>query len=159
MIPVAAVVAGILLLAVAVPVTMILGFRTRNRTILGAIRRINKRFVNPRQLRTAGSPGAYAAVLRHRGRRSGRAYETPLGAMPTADGDFVIMLPYGTDTDWLRNLRAAGSAVLVYEGAEYAVREPTVIPIDSASVAPGDSAAIRLLRVESALRLRAKRIG
>ncbi|MGZ4612806.1 MAG: hypothetical protein ACXV1K_06490 [Kineosporiaceae bacterium] len=51
-------------------------------------------------MRTAGSPGAYASVVRHVGRTSGRRYETPVVPVAT-DGGFVVPLPYGPGTDWL----------------------------------------------------------
>lgn len=54
-------------------------------------------------------------VVRHRGRRSGRVYETPVNVFPTADG-FVIALTYGTGTDWLKNVLAAGGCELQTRG-------------------------------------------
>jgi hypothetical protein len=47
-------------------------------------------------------------------------------AMPVRDG-FVIPLPYGTQTDWLRNVRAAGRFTLEQKGAVYEVGELEVI--------------------------------
>ena len=47
--------------------------------------------MNPAQMRTAGTPGAYAGIIRARGRVSGRMIETPVGII--ADGDaFLIAL-------------------------------------------------------------------
>jgi len=43
----------------------------------------------------------------HRGRRSGRVYDTPVLVFPADDG-YVIALTYGPDTDWIRNVLAAG---------------------------------------------------
>jgi hypothetical protein len=37
------------------------------------------------------------------GRTSGRPYETPVEAFATDDG-FLVALPYGPDTDWLKNV-------------------------------------------------------
>jgi hypothetical protein len=42
-------------------------------------------------------------VVHHRGRRSGRAYRTPVNLFPTQRG-FVIALTYGPRTDWMRNV-------------------------------------------------------
>ena len=51
------------------------------------------------------------AELEHVGRRSGRRYRTPLLAF--RDGDTVtIALTYGSDVDWLANVRAAGGGRL-----------------------------------------------
>ena len=52
-------------------------------------------------------------------------------AVATDDG-FVIGLPYGLNTDWLKNVLAKGSAHLVTGGQTYEVDRPEVIPIDAA---------------------------
>jgi hypothetical protein len=70
---------------VAVAVSFLLGMRARSRPLLDAVRRFNRAVSNPRQMRSAGTPGAYAAVIRHTGRTSGRPYATPIGAV-TQDG-------------------------------------------------------------------------
>jgi hypothetical protein len=40
---------------------------------------------------------------------------------------FLIPLPYGTQTDWLRNVRAAGRFTLEQKGVTYEVSELEVI--------------------------------
>lgn len=47
-------------------------------------------------------------------------------AIPTEVG-FIIHLPYGTQTDWLRNVRAAGRFTLKQKGVTYEVGELEVI--------------------------------
>ena len=95
--------------------------------VLNAVRRASRAF-KPVVLKTAGTVGAPASVVRHTGRVSGREYETPVVAVPTVDG-FAIALPYGSNTDWLKNVLAAGSATLVTEGAAHLVDQPTVVPV------------------------------
>lgn len=148
---VSGVLAGALALLLVVLVT---GMRSKSALVQGAIKRFNRRFMNPRQLKTAGTPGAYAGVVRHRGRRSGRLYETPIGPFATDDG-FVIALPYGAGTDWVRNVLAAGSATLVTEGQEHAVDEPEIVPLaEVLDLLPrGERRNLRLFRVEHALRV------
>jgi hypothetical protein len=106
-------------------------------------------------MRTAGTPGAYAGIIRARGRVSGRLIETPVGIIAHEDG-FLIALPYGTQAQWLRNVLAAGEAELVHEGATYAVDRPELIA--TATVAERFSASdqrlFRMLRVDDCLRLR-----
>ena len=63
------------------------------------------------------------SVVHHVGRTTGRAYETPIGAVPTDDG-FVIALPYGSNTDWLKNVLASGQATIVHDGTSHAVTGP-----------------------------------
>jgi deazaflavin-dependent oxidoreductase (nitroreductase family) len=48
----------------------------------------------------------------HRGRRSGRRYETPVNVFPAEDG-YVFALTYGPDTDWVKNVMAAGGCDLI----------------------------------------------
>ena len=50
-------------------------------------------------------------VIVHRGRRSGRRYRTPVNVFPADDG-YVIALTYGPDTDWVKNVMAAGGCEL-----------------------------------------------
>lgn len=106
------------------------GMRFKIPLVVNAVRRMNRAVMNPRQMKSAGTPGAYAAVIRHVGRNSGKQYETPIGVTPFEDG-YVVALPYGPGTDWMKNLMAAGSATLVYEGETIAVDQPRVVPIDT----------------------------
>ena len=145
----------LVLLVAGVLATFLIGMRTKARPVLSAVRRMNRRFTNPRQMRSAGTPGAYAAVIRHTGRKSGRAYETPVGAEPTEDG-FVIVLPYGVHTDWVANVMAAGSATIVHEGETYVVDHPRVAPLDAAAEAlfpAKERRAQRLFGVHDCLRV------
>jgi deazaflavin-dependent oxidoreductase (nitroreductase family) len=65
-------------------------------------------------------------VVLHRGRRSGRAYATPVIVRPTREG-FVVPLHAGERADWVQNLRAAGGGVIRWKGREYPVADPLVI--------------------------------
>jgi deazaflavin-dependent oxidoreductase (nitroreductase family) len=51
----------------------------------------------------------------HRGRRSGRSYQTPVNVFATQDG-YVFALTYGPDTDWVKNVLAAGGCELRTRG-------------------------------------------
>lgn len=65
------------------------------------------------------------AVVVHRGRRSGRRYQTPVNVFKAADG-FIIALTYGPDTDWVKNIQAAGGCELRTRGRVIRVGEPRV---------------------------------
>lgn len=148
-------VAGAAVLVLAAGLTfLVVAMRTKSPRLLRAVRRFNRSFTNRLQWRTAGRPGAYASVIRHRGRRSGRDYETPVVPFATEDG-FVIPLPYGPETDWLRNVVAAGSAVLVTGGSTFTVDRPEILPVDSVGdVFPRqEQRAHRWFGVEQCLRL------
>ncbi len=75
----------------------------------------------------AGRPRSVTALLTHAGRRSGKTYQTPLGAQPYGDG-FVVSLPYGKHTDWCRNVIAAGTCRLAWRGQTYQLERPEIIP-------------------------------
>lgn len=81
-------------------------------------------------------------VMRHRGRKSGRAFATPIALAATRDA-FVVPLPWGDRTDWCRNVVAAGGGTIRYRGRDYAVRDPEVVSVDVARPAfPGPIRAI-----------------
>jgi deazaflavin-dependent oxidoreductase (nitroreductase family) len=146
---------GILGLALlTLGVVFIIGLRTKAPPAVNAMRRFNRSVTNPRQLQTAGEPGAYASVIRHVGRRTGAPYQTPVVATPS-NGDFLIALPYGTESDWLRNVIASRSATIVHEGSEYRVGQPEILP--TATVADqlpaGEVRSLRLFGVDYVLRL------
>jgi deazaflavin-dependent oxidoreductase (nitroreductase family) len=138
---------------VAVAAAVFLGVRARVSVAVDLLRRFSRLF-NPFQMRTAGQPGAYAAVIRHRGRTSGRAYATPVGAVATDDG-FLIALPYGMRSNWLRNVLASGSASIVHDGKEHPVCHPEVIPLAQVATRfpPSDQRSFRLFGVDRCLRL------
>jgi deazaflavin-dependent oxidoreductase (nitroreductase family) len=148
-------VVGVIALALAtLAAAFVLGMRARSPLVLGAVVALSRAVVNPRQMLTAGTPGAYAGIIRHRGRTSGRAYETPVGVVAADDG-FLIMLPYGR-AHWTRNVLASGSATLVHEGRTFEVDTPEIIPMASVATrfSPSDQRMARLFRVTEVLRLR-----
>jgi deazaflavin-dependent oxidoreductase (nitroreductase family) len=111
-------------------------FRTRHPAVIGRIKQFNRRWLNPWMLRHAGGRHWYAGRLEHRGRRTGRPYTTPLWVDPVNEG-FVIPLPYGRDVDWVRNLLAAGEAMLQDHGVRYRVGKPSFVPAALLPELPG----------------------
>lgn len=97
-----------------------------------AVRVFNKHVLNPAMLRMAGSRHFYASAIQHTGRRSGKHYVTPVMAIRVADG-FLVPLPYGAHTDWLRNVEAMGHSNLRFHGEDFEVTAPAVI--DAATAA------------------------
>ena len=53
---------------------------------------------------------------------------------PTADG-VAIMLTYGPDRDWLKNLKAAGGGRMKRHGKTFEVRDPQVMSKEEAAPA------------------------
>ena len=65
-------------------------------------------------------------ILEHVGRRSKREYRTPLTVFTTDEG-VAILLTYGPDRDWLKNITAAGGGRLKRYGRTFAVSDPRVV--------------------------------
>jgi deazaflavin-dependent oxidoreductase (nitroreductase family) len=63
------------------------------------------------------------AVLHHKGRRSGRSYDTPVQAYHTSDG-WVVGLAYDRNSAWVLNLLAAGGGEMTRLGRRYRISEP-----------------------------------
>jgi deazaflavin-dependent oxidoreductase (nitroreductase family) len=82
---------------------------------------INKRVFNPRAI-----AGGKWPVLTHLGRVSGAMYRTPLDAHPV-DGGYLFVLVYGSRSDWVQNVLAAGSARLQLEGRELQLSSPRLV--------------------------------
>jgi deazaflavin-dependent oxidoreductase (nitroreductase family) len=137
-----------------VGIIFLAGMRAKSPVVLNTVRRCGratKRFV----LTSSGTPGGIASVVRHVGRTTGRAFETPVQAVPTDDG-FVIALPYGPNTDWLKNVLASGSATIAHEGDSYRVDRPEVVPMSAAAshFSTNDQRTHRLFRVDLCLVVR-----
>ncbi|MEX0757468.1 MAG: nitroreductase family deazaflavin-dependent oxidoreductase [Acidimicrobiia bacterium] len=132
-----------------------LGMRYKWPVVLDGVRRMNRRYTNPRQMRTAGTPGAYAGIIHHVGRRSGREYQTPVVIVP-ADGGVAIVLPYGTRPDWLKNVLTTGRAEITHEGNRFLVSDPQVVAIEETGAAftTADHRTHRLYGVDQCLVLR-----
>ncbi|MGO4103719.1 nitroreductase family deazaflavin-dependent oxidoreductase [Leifsonia sp. YAF41] len=68
------------------------------------------------------------AIVHHRGRRSGTLYATPIALVPTVSStDFLIGLPWGAQTNWARNVLAAGGATITWKGRDYEAIAPRLI--------------------------------
>ena len=150
----AQIVGGLALVLIAMSALFMISMRTKYRPVLTAVRRFNRAVANPQAMKTAGQPGAAASAIQHLGRTSGTPYETPIGPVITDDG-FVVPLPYGTTPDWLKNVLAAGSAVIVHEGTAYPITDPEIIPssVAFAYVPNTEQRALRAFGVDQFLRV------
>ena len=94
------------------------------------MRRVNREFTN----RLVAPVAAFVpplAVVHHVGRKTGRRHRTPVLAFPV-EGGTLTPLPYGTDTDWLLNLLAAGGGEFESAGRRAAVKNPRVVDAEEA---------------------------
>ena len=67
------------------------------------------------------------SIMRHVGHTSGRAYRNPISAYPLGDGS-VIPVPVCTQSQWVRNVMAAGRFTLRTKGRDYLLEQPEIIP-------------------------------
>ena len=114
--------------------------------------RMFTRVMRPLALRSAGQEGSSTSVVRHVGGRSGRTYQTPVIAAQH-DDSFLIALPYGERTDWLKNVLAGGPAAIMSNGHTYEVNRPKVIPMAEATTyfRPREQRMHRQFHVDSVL--------
>ncbi|PXX59268.1 deazaflavin-dependent oxidoreductase (nitroreductase family) [Nocardia tenerifensis] len=99
-----------------------------------ALANFNRYATNPAAGLFAGRVPGFA-ILRHKGRKSGREYRTPVSVF-RRDGVYRIALTYGRDVDWLKNISAAGVFTLRTRGGEIELTDPVVRHDPSARWAP-----------------------
>jgi deazaflavin-dependent oxidoreductase (nitroreductase family) len=93
-------------------------------------------------------------LIVHRGRRSGRRYETPVQLFPADDG-YVIALTYGPGADWTKNVLAAGGCELRTRGRTVQLTEPRLYKDESRQhIRPAERQMLRLLGVTDFLALK-----
>jgi deazaflavin-dependent oxidoreductase (nitroreductase family) len=83
---------------------------------------MNRRVTNPLQMHWAPRLPPWAAI-EHVGRRSGRTYQTPVIAA-LKNGTLYVAVLYGTESDWVRNLLAAGGGHVTRAGRRYTIVDP-----------------------------------
>ena len=74
-------------------------------------------------------------LLVYRGRTSGREYRTPMNVFRRAD-EYVFALTYGSDVQWVKNIRAAGACELVTRGRTVQLVEPVLFADPKRSAMP-----------------------
>jgi deazaflavin-dependent oxidoreductase (nitroreductase family) len=99
-----------------------------------SIARFNRRFTNRLALKVAGYLPGFA-IVHHVGRKFGRTYRTPVNAFRTDDG-YIIALTYGLESDWVKNVLAAGSCELQTRGRRVRLYNPHIETDKSKSWAP-----------------------
>jgi deazaflavin-dependent oxidoreductase (nitroreductase family) len=90
-----------------------------------SITKFNKYFTNRFVLLFAGWIPPLA-IIKHRGRITGRTYRTPIMAFPINHG-YVFALTYGRNVDWVKNLKASNSGRLIYNGIEASIHSIRIV--------------------------------
>src|SRR6516162_2751973 len=99
------------------------------------VARFNRHVTNPIQRMWAGWLPPFA-IIEHVGRRSGKAYRTPVNVFSTSvDGKpgVAVLLTYGPDRDWVKNLKAAGSGKMRRNGKTIGIADPQVVSKEAAA--------------------------
>jgi deazaflavin-dependent oxidoreductase (nitroreductase family) len=99
-----------------------------------SIARFNRSFTNRLTSKVAGYLPGFA-IVSHVGRKSGRAYRTPVNAFRTDDG-YIIALTYGAESDWVKNVLATGSCELQTRGRRERLYNPHIVTDESEGWAP-----------------------
>jgi deazaflavin-dependent oxidoreductase (nitroreductase family) len=109
----------IFILAILLAPILLIRFRKRWVAAfnLAVTNRITSRFA-------ARLPGF--GILTHVGRKSGKVYTTPVNVFRVPEG-FLIALTYGRDSEWVRNVLAAGGCELETQGVRYRLSAPTIV--------------------------------
>ena len=120
------------------------------------LRKFNRLIFNP-VIKLIAGRFFYALVI-HTGRRSGKAYSTPVVATKTDEFVF-IPLPYGANTDWLLNVQAKGECLVKLKGQSYSLTGPEIIePAAALPAFPGTlQRAFKRSKVNQFLQLRISR--
>jgi len=94
------------------------------------------------------------AVVTHVGRRSGRTYQTPVNMF--RDGErYVFALTYGADSQWVKNVMAAGGCEVRTNGTIVRLCEPRIFTDLDHRLVPGPvRIALRILDVNDFLSMR-----
>ena len=115
------VIAASVTLLLAILLAPILLIRFRKRWVaafnLAITNRITSRFA-------ARLPGF--GILTHVGRKSGRVYRTPVNVFRAPEG-FLIALTYGRESEWVKNVLAAGGCELETRGVRHLLSAPTIM--------------------------------
>jgi len=65
-------------------------------------------------------------ILTHVGRKSGNVYRTPVNVFRPSNG-FIIALTYSSQSEWVKNVLAAGGCELQARGKKYQLSGPNVV--------------------------------
>jgi len=111
--------AAIIIIVIAASGVLMMRFRKR------WLAKINIAFTNRITGLFAGwMPGF--GILTHGGRKSGKIYRTPVNVFRAPNG-FIIALTYSSQSEWVKNVLAAGSCELKTCGKDYHLSVPKVV--------------------------------
>jgi deazaflavin-dependent oxidoreductase (nitroreductase family) len=98
-------------------------------------RRVANRYLNRVTRPFAGRVPGFA-ILTHHGRKTGRAYRTPVNVFRRG-GEYYFFLTYGSDVQWVRNVLATGSCSIETRGRHLELFDPELVTDPELRPAPG----------------------
>jgi deazaflavin-dependent oxidoreductase (nitroreductase family) len=111
--------AAIIIIVIAASGILMMRFRKR------WLAKINIAFTNRITVLFAGwLPGF--GILTHLGRKSGKVYRTPINVFRASNG-FIIALTYSSQSEWVKNVLAAGGCELRTRGKRHQLSSPHVV--------------------------------
>jgi deazaflavin-dependent oxidoreductase (nitroreductase family) len=121
-----------------------------------AVAKLNRIGFNRLSARFAGRIPPFA-IVHHTGRKSGKAFATPIMVFHKGDR-WIFALTYGPETDWVKNVIAAGGCWVEYGRKRVDLRDPKLVDAEVAREAiPAPIRRIlKLFRVTSFFKLRAQ---
>lgn len=112
---------AVAILAVAIPASAILMMRFRKRWLAKLNIFVTNRITG---LFAGWLPGF--GILTHIGRKSGKVYRTPINIFRVPNG-FIVALTYSSQSEWVKNVLAAGRCHLKTIGKNYRLSAPKVV--------------------------------
>jgi deazaflavin-dependent oxidoreductase (nitroreductase family) len=110
---------AIVIIAIAASGVLMMRFRKR------WLAKINIAFTNRITSLFAGwLPGF--GILTHVGGKSGKVYRTPVNIFRAPNG-FIVALTYSSQSEWVKNVLAAGGCELRTRGKKYQLSSPKVV--------------------------------
>jgi deazaflavin-dependent oxidoreductase (nitroreductase family) len=111
--------AAITIIAIAASGVLMMRFRKR------WLAKVNIAFTNRITGLFAGwLPGF--GILTHVGRKSGKVYRTPINVFRAPEG-FLVALTYSSQSEWVKNVLAAGGCELKNRGKKYQLSVPKIV--------------------------------
>jgi deazaflavin-dependent oxidoreductase (nitroreductase family) len=110
---------AIIIIAIAASGVLMMRFRKR------WLAKINIIFTNRITGLFAGCLPGFG-ILTHIGRKSGKVYRTPINVFRIPNG-FVIALTYSSNSEWVKNVLAAGGCEFKTVGRNYHLSTPKVV--------------------------------
>ena len=109
------------IIAIAIPAAAMLLMRFRKRWLAKFNIAVTNRITG---LFAGWLPGF--GILTHVGRKSGKIYRTPINVFRISTG-FIIALTYSSNSEWAKNVLAAGGCELKTWGKKYQLFAPAVV--------------------------------